>query len=509
VTLDSTRVPAWIVWILRSIRDHPDLALAVVALDGEPPRKRRTLFELYEALDRRLFAIEPDPLAPVDASAELTGVPRVAPGDVEGIRRHHADVVLQLGARPAEPAVADAARYGLWRYRHGRPTLFRELSAGVPATESVLEEIDREGERVIYRSTGACDPISLNRNRVPTYWKSARFAVRRLEDLATGRWEPGPPEPMARAPQQNGPTGAETVRHVVKVTGRVARRKLRTAALQHQWFLGFRRHDPDRMPHENPAPWRTVLPPTDRSYADPFVVHHGGETYVFLEELRHDSGRGALAVGRLDADGDLTGVEPILPAAHHTSYPYVFTDGQEIFLVPESGEAGRVDLFAATGFPTGWYHAATLIEGVNAVDATVHRHDGTYWMWVTIAVPGGRLYDETFLYFSDRLDSGWVPHPGNPVVSNARRARPAGRPFMHEGRLIRPSQDCAGRYGSRVVFNEVETLTRDEYRERPCGAIGPEWAGVPNLAAHTYTFDGEWEATDGLRTFPRWRNLSR
>lgn len=174
-----------------------------------------------------------------------------------------------------------------------------------------------------------------------------------------------------------------------------------------------------------------------------------------------------------------------------------------MFLVPETGDARRVELFAAADFPARWERVATLIEGVNAVDATVLAHAGRYWMWVTIAVPGGRLQDETFLFSSDRLDAGWTPHPRNPVISDARRARPAGRPFRCGGRLIRPSQNCAGRYGERVVFNEVEVLTPDDYRERPAGTLGPEWAAGPNLAAHTYTFDGEWEATDGLRTFSR------
>ena len=52
-------------------------------------------------------------------------------------------------------------------------------------------------------------------------------------------------------------------------------------------------------------------------------------------------------------------------------------------------------------------------------------------------------------------------------------------------------------------FHLQPDLTPDEYRERPCGSLGPEWAARTNLAAHTYSADGGWEATDGLRTFPR------
>src|SRR5262249_29546649 len=271
-----------------------------------------------------------------------------------------------------------------------------------------------------------------------------------------------------------------------------------------QWFLGLRRRG-DNLPHEDSSPWQVVSPPTDRYWADPFVFESDGDTLVFVEQVRFADRKGQLAVGRLERDGELSAFEPILSAAHPLSYPYVLRDGEQAFMIPESGEARRVELWAATDFPTGWARAAVLLEGVRAVDASVIRHGGLYWMWVNQSFDGGRLDDETFLYFSDRLESGWPLHPRNPVVSDARRARPAGRPFLHRDVLIRPAQDCTGGYGSRVVFNAVEVLTADDYRERPLGSLGPDWAPGRNICAHTYTFDGPWEATDGLALVPSLR----
>jgi len=506
--IDGPHVPAWVAWILRSIEAHPDLTLALVVDAAAARPRRRSLFAVYESFDRRVFPVQPDALARVDASATLAGVPHARGDDVAAIRRHDLDVLLHLGGdRPRGPILA-IPRYGAWSHRHGPapgdvPPLFHELSTAAPETQTALELLRENGSRVIYRSTASTDVVSLNRSRVPAYWKSARFALRRLEDLANGRWEPDGAEAADPPPQAIVPTATDTLRHTATVAGRVLRRKLGSAAFQHQWLLGFRRRTGDRLPQDDPAPWQLTVPPPDRSYADPFVVRHDGETFVFFEVLPHDRGIGELAVGRLEPDARLTEITPIMPVPHHTSYPYVFADGERLFLIPEFGEARRVDLFAATDFPTGWERVATLLEGVNAVDPTVYRDGDRYWMWVTIAVPGGRLQDETFLYFSDRLDGGWTPHPRNPVVSDARRARPAGRPFVHGGRLIRPSQNCCGRYGERVIFNAVERLDTEEYRERPFASLGPEWAARPNLAAHTYTFDGEWEATDGLRTFRR------
>jgi hypothetical protein len=527
VVVEGMRAPAWAAWMLTAIRAHDDLELTLAVLsdrigDERPP----ILFALYEALDRRVFSHRPDALEPVDISPALAGVSRLQLPPVgaqedsdaqrhEGPNRdgHSLDVLFCLGTALAPGAVPLIPRHGVWslhagdphRYR-GEPALFWELFFAEPASTSVLEAVveSPEERRLLYQSWTATDPVSLQRTRNPVYWKSARFALRRLEDLAAGRWSPEL-EPTNHQPslRRSRPSNADALRHVAKLAGRVARRRLRRAALRHQWFLGLRRRRGDILPQEDSSPWQVVSPPAGWYWADPFVFQSDGDTHVFFEQVRYDDGKGELAVARLERDGELSAPEPILRAAHHLSYPYVFRDGGNTFLIPESGEARRVELWAATDFPTGWTRAAALLEGVDAVDASVLRHGGLYWLWVNQAFDGGCLNDETFLYFSDRLDTGWTPHPGNPVVSDARRARPAGRPFLHGGVVIRPAQDCSGRYGSRVVFNAVEVLTPDDYRETPVGSLGPDWAPGRNLGAHTYTFDGSWEATDCKRLVSR------
>jgi hypothetical protein len=496
VLLAGPRLAAWAAWILRAIVDHRDVTLALAIMAPAPASARPTMFALYEWLDRRLFRSEPDASETVDCSAILAGLPREAA----------VDVILRLGGAPAGGELLKAPAYGVWSPRWGRagdtaPPLFWELSARAPVVECTVEMQNGNGTAEIARSTSRTDVISLERNRNAAYWKGAELVMRSLDDLASGRRQPAGTAP-APVRTSAAPDDAETARHAVAVAGRVARRKLHEAARQYQWFLGLRPRPADRLPQDDSRPWRPVIPPPDRSYADPFVFRHAEHTYVFFEEFIHRTRLGRLAVGRLGPDGALCDVEPVLPCPHHTSYPYVFRHDGRVFMIPESGDARRVTLFAATRAPIEWEPVATLLEGIDAVDATVHAHGGMLWMWLTVR-------DETFLYSSDRIDSGWTPHPCNPVVADARTARPAGRPFKIGDRLIRPSQNGAERYGGRVVFNEVCVLTSDAYRERACGSLGPEWAGRANFAAHTYTFDGGWEATDGLRTFARFSGARR
>ena len=528
VALDGMRPPAWAAWLLSAIRAHDDLDLTLAVLSDHVPGERpSTLFAAYEALDRQVFSRPPDALEPVDVSPALEGVASLklpaAPAQADedppdahaGADEHALDVLVCLGSAPAPDEIPLATRHGVWslhlgdplRYRD-EPDLFWELHFAEPASTSVLESVSGKPEerRVLYRSWTATDPVSLQRTRNPAYWKSARFVLRRLRDLAAGRWSPelGPANNRP-SPGRSLPSNADAVRHVTRIAGRIARRRLRRAVFRRQWFLGLRQRHGGKLPHEDPRPWRVVSPPADRYWADPFVFENDGDTLVFLEQFRYADRKGELAVARFEQGGELGSVEPILSAGHHLSYPYVLRDEGQTFLIPESGEARRVELWAATDFPTGWTRAAVLLEDVRAVDASVLRHGGLYWMWVNQSFDGGRLDDETFLYFSERLESGWTPHPRNPVVSDARRARPAGRPFLHGEVLIRPAQDCTGGYGSRVVFNAVDLLTTDDYRERPVGTLGPNWAPGRNLGAHTYTFDGSWEATDCQGLVSRFR----
>src|SRR5947207_3781114 len=135
-------------------------------------------------------------------------------------------------------------------------------------------------------------------------------------------------------------------------------------------------------------------------------------------------------------------------------------------------------------FPDRWSPEAVLLEGLEAFDPTVIAYGGLFWMWVCLSGRGQNANDELFLYSAGHPRGPWRGHPSNPVVSDAGRARPAGRPFVEDGRLMRPSQDCRERYGREVVINEIDTLTPTAYREDPIGRIGLGWSrGI--IASHT------------------------
>jgi hypothetical protein len=156
----------------------------------------------------------------------------------------------------------------------------------------------------------------------------------------------------------------------------------------------------------------------------------------------------------------------------------------EHFMVPESGANRSIEIYRARRFPYDWELETVLMDDVYAVDATLADANGAWWMFVNLAVDGAVNTDELHIFQAPSPFGPWRAHRGNPVKSDGRCARPAGRLFEWNGDLYRPSQDCSGRYGSAIVINKVVQLNECEYREVSVSRIEPKWA--PHLlATHT------------------------
>ncbi|MCD5971712.1 hypothetical protein KDX24_10665 [Pseudomonas sp. CDFA 550] len=165
-------------------------------------------------------------------------------------------------------------------------------------------------------------------------------------------------------------------------------------------------------------------------------------------------------------------------------------------MIPETAQDRSVKLYRAVSFPDQWELVGNLLENIEAADATILEYDGSWYMFVNVSEHGGSTCDELFLFFADSPLGPWKPHCMNPIKSDVRSSRPAGNIFKHDGRLIRPSQDCSKTYGYAVQFCEIKKLTRDDYEEEILGRIDPVWM-IGLLGTHTYNRSENIETIDG------------
>ncbi len=242
-----------------------------------------------------------------------------------------------------------------------------------------------------------------------------------------------------------------------------------------------------------------IVPPPDRFWADPFPVEIAGQAgwTVFIEEYLRAAGKGHIAVMRVGTDGSWTRPTPVLAAEHHLSYPFVFRWQDAWYLVPESAQGRTVDLYRATEFPWRWERVATLLPGVTAVDTTLAEIDGAWWLFTCRAAPGTSAHDELHVYRAETPLGPWQAHARNPVKTDARGARPAGRLFLRDGAWHRPAQDSSGRYGRATVIQRITRLDLDGYAEVEVARIEPTW-DRRLIATHTYNEAGALAMVDGL-----------
>ena len=156
--------------------------------------------------------------------------------------------------------------------------------------------------------------------------------------------------------------------------------------------------------------------------------------------------------------------------------------GNEVFMIPETGDQHRVELWRATQFPYEWELEKTVFEGERCADTTLLEHDGTWWMFTNICRDSfDDFCSELHLFRVDGPELNSIePHPLNPVVISTETARGAGRIFSQDGKLYRPSQDNThGSYGYGLNIMEITELSMQSYSETRIRHIaGPEIPGA-------------------------------
>lgn len=475
---------------------------------------RTAAFRAYTVLDRLLSGVGPGAamageFPDVGPSHALTGMgwPEAL---VRLAREHALDVLVVPGHLEMPREVVAAFPCGVLRlegvdFATGEAVeAFASMVNGWTTWEPRLVwQRAGQADRVLYRSPSAVFPLSFWHTAEPAKAKAAHFPARvlaMLRDKGIAAWEDRA-EPWEPTPVPAVPDGPAMAGVLPRLLGRQLVGACRNLVSRPQWFLALRRGGGDPF---DAAGYEPLYPSPEHGWADPFPVVHEGRIYLFLEDIDMASGRGSIAVMAGRDDGGFDAPRTVLSKPYHLSYPFVFAWEGAMYMVPESSSANAVTLYRATRFPDVWEPVSTLLADVRAVDATLWPHDGAWWLFVNLRVPGGSSWDELFVYRADTPLGPFTPHPANPVVSDVRRARPAGRLFRRDGRLLRPAQDCSGHYGRALTLCEIETLDMETYRER---VVARHKAGVlpASDSLHTYNAVPGLEVVDGRRYIPRFR----
>ncbi len=548
VILDSRVTPAWIYRMLEIIR-HADWAeieffiaddsSSGITSDWSPGDQAGGLFfRLYMKLERFVCRRSGDVFQRRDISGLAVGSPVIEisvrnsqqgavvdEDDVSRIRDRGLDVIVLPVFCRLVGGILKCPRYGVWSLLHGdsltmrnQPASFWEVFGHREVTGTSLHVVRGEDAEssVLVRSYSSTSHYSVLNNRRKNLWKALHFIPRKLREL----YETGADDFFGRLRDRNAPflfcdRGQRKAPGNIRFAGAftrhlslVAAASLRDIVLREEWLLMYR--------------WGRgistsfsmfdceVAPPRGFLYADPHLVERDGEHFVFFE-ISPDSGQqGHIAVTRVNRDGTHTVPEKALEQPYHLAYPLIIEYEDSLYMIPDSGHNETVDAYRCDHFPDQWVYHKTLMKDVLAVDPTVFRHNGRWWMFLSRKEePAASYSDELFLYYADcPLSDSWTPHPMSPIVSDVRKSRSAGPVIRTNGKLYRLSQNCARSYGRGVNIHEIVLLNESEYCEKDIQSLKPEWS--PDLSGmHTIANVGDLTVIDVRRRRFRWLEFRR
>jgi hypothetical protein len=506
---DGQHLERWHLTCLTRLEESATLAGVIVA-SGPPPAPGRAEWNGSPVLAR--YAAAQRAREAVDIPRRLSELPRWrVDSEPELLAGAELDFVFQLGrgADLRSLTMAPAPRLGVWCFQHeldaDRLPFFREVYEGDDITHAALISLGDSGERPTILEEGwfRTERRSYRAHRERMQWSLAEWPARVCRRLWAQMGSVNSPERttgIATSPSRAA-YRPSFPRFVARIAGRRVRFALQRLFRHPQWNIGILRIPASALLRpegyaDDRIEW-FPLAGRDVFLADPFGVARGGKVHALCEEFSYRASKGRISAVEWSARGFSGAPAEAIRLPVHASYPCLVEDQGEVWCIPETSQAGEIALFRAVEFPRRWEKVVTLLQGFAGLDPTVFQHAGRWWL---MATERGPEEDAALrLWHAADLRGPWTPHARNPVKTDVRSARPGGLPFVHEGALYRPAQDCSRSYGWRVVIQRVTALTPSTFAEEPVAVLEPSPGSAFPLGRHTLTPVGDMVLLDGHR----------
>lgn len=435
--------------------------------------------------------------------------------DVAAIERENLDFILRFAFDAIRGEILNAARYGVWSFHHGdeqryrgTPPGFWEIFNDDPVNGAILQRLTERPEAGIVLKKGYFKTIdySYALNIDGLYFDTVEWPAYVAAEIRNGVADYFDASPsQSDAPIYEAPSNVAMLRFFIAIARNQMHRVGRFLC-EEEWNIGIVRVPPSYFVSGGPLPPTEWMQARSKNWvADPMAIVVDGTVHILCELFNATLGRGTIARTTFGRAGwgklESTAIAPDV----HASYPYLLKNGSTIYCVPETAAANEAALYRAAPFPALWVKECLLLTGFSPVDNTIFRHDGRWWLFCTRLDADNHLL---YIYFADNFSGPWHPHLANPVKMDIRSTRPAGPPFVHDGKLFRPAQDCSKTYGGRIVIHRIDALSPSAFREENCAVIEPDLSGPYPSGLHTISPAGEMSVIDGKRMVRKAQMLS-
>ena len=474
----ADKLEPWMHRLAEGICRAPQLELSAILTLDDPVETREggALFKAWWSFESRLLAKAQPAIAPAFEEAKADLPVRVAGEEDAG-----ADVIVNLTAETKLENLAGRARLGIWSpgtaFEAEGASALRAIIGKTPVTEISLVQQTDSGQLRLVASASLNTKFAVSRNHLFMKEKLVALILRELKRAERGALDTSNLAPAPAA--MRAPSNLDLPVYLTRFAGNMAARLIEKAATKIGLRPGmfFLKTSDATLSQADPSAMRAHPTPANEYYADPFLWDRDGETWCFFEVYDYTTGRGHISAGRFDA-GELVDVTPVLKTDYHLSFPFLFERDGELYMMPETCGANRIETWRCVEYPHHWEREATILDNVIAADSSLAQIGDDWWLFTNISNdPFGEMNSELHLYKVDGPGmTELTPHVLNPVVFDSRTARNGGRILERDGAYYRISQDNShGRYGYGVNVMKIDHISLDDYRETMVRKIEPDF----------------------------------
>ncbi len=419
------------------------------------------------------------------------------------------DCIIYCGSLILNGEILNSSRFGVLSsynpynaINQDMPSNFWEVYKSYPCTEFIIHKLNQEHKKIEILCKGSLMTSNLwliNNSQI--LLKSNAFFMKLLKDLAKNRKLKVLEEIIINKKDfSNRYSSLTFLKYILFVTlpkiiknliSKIISPKLTRYSIAYSHHANHSKLLSSYIEVENPQ---------GRFLADPFVIEHEGIDYIFVEDLFFSDNKGRISAIRVDGE-KYEFLDVILEESFHLSFPFVFKEGNKLYMIPESHENHDIRLYKCLDFPYKWKLEKILMSDINAADTMLIKKENVWFMLTNIC--SAKISDHQselhIFYANDLKSSHWKPIlSGNPVIFDSSKARNGGL-FYFNDKIFRVNQvHGQAHYGRSFDINEIIHLSKNEYSERSFLSVNPDFK-QKIIATHHFSANKRIAAVDFVR----------
>ncbi len=434
--------------------------------------------------------------------------------DVENIKNYNLDILLKHSFKNLSGDIITAAKNGIWclhqndyKNKISKPTGFLEVLHKTPVVSVSLIQLTKNRNKI-----NIIDKAYFNRHRysfVETNFNilesSISLLFKNLKKIQNGNGLKVKEEDVRYNENFKLPTLLEVFKYQLNYytsfgKGFFKQLSSKFGSQEASWTLFIGKGN---FLDADLSSLQSVKKPKNEFWADPFLFEYKKEMYVFFEKFPYATQKGIISCGRIEGNA-LVEVIDVLDLEYHLSYPFIFEEEGEIYMMPETNANNRLEIYKCCQFPNKWELFNSAFEGEKVADSFFYTDNlNQKWLFLNKSNNiGTSLDNELYIYKVDSINLNKItPHKQNPIYIDARMARNGGAIFEYNNELYRPSQrNVDGVYGKSLNINKIDKLTLDEYSEITVRIVEPNFQNGIKSIHHLHQIKNMFVFDAALKT---------